>query len=91
MSYGINVFDSSSNLKYSSELQTIRAIFSFFISEGSSGSITIPEFDSAKGFICVDVGGSKPEGLDYSFNNSTKVFSWSNVTGDTIASFFNVT
>jgi len=90
MSYGISVFDSDGTLKYGSELPTIRAVFSLFIAEGSSGSVAIPGFDSNKGFICIDVGGQFPEGLDYNFNNSTKLFSWSNVTGDTIASFFNV-
>lgn len=91
MSYGIEIYDSNENLKLSSELQTVRAIFSFFIAENSTGSITISEFDSTKGFICIDIGGSDPGGLDYNFNNSSKVFSYSNVTGDTIASFFNVT
>lgn len=90
MTYGIEFFDETSKLKFSSEFKTIRAIFSFSLSKGSSGSVTVSEFDSSKGFYCVNIQGVEADGINDSFNNSTKVFSWSNASGETVVSFFNV-
>lgn len=60
------------------------------IDEGTSSSVTVNEFDSSKGFIGVSAGALDSDGFSYSFNNSTKVFSWSTATSKTQVAFFNI-
>jgi len=90
MTHGVEIFDENGNLKFTSNSKTIRAIFAFSLSKGSSGSVTVNDFDSDKGFYSINIQGVEADGINDSFNNTTKVFSWSNASGETVVSFFNV-
>jgi len=90
MTYGVEIYDSVGNVKLTSENIVIRGIFTFLVSSNSSGTISVPDFDESKGFISINVGGLGTVEISYSFNNSTKVFSWNSSGGDAIVSFFNV-
>jgi len=90
MSYGLEIKNSSGQIKYDSESQTIRAISSVFIPDNSSSSETVSDYDSNFGFITITVTGSNSE-LSYFFDNSSKLFSWSNPNNNpALAYFFSV-
>jgi len=90
MSFGIEIYDNTNSIKFSSENQTIRSIFSFLVEAESSGSIVVSSYDSSKGFVSIDVAGNLGVVIDYNFDNSSKVFSWNSSGGAAIVSFFNI-
>lgn len=91
MSYGIKVWDSSGSLVIDTSTRITRLITTFAITAGNTGSTTISDFDSNKGFyFCVpqvpsNIGdefknNNPSETLlphKLTWNNSTKVMSWS--------------
>ena len=90
MSHGIKIYNNANAVKFSSENQTIRSIFSFLVEKDSSGSIVVSNYDSSKGFVSINVAGNFEVVIDYNFDNSSKVFSWNSSGGAAVVSFFNI-
>lgn len=96
MSYGVEIYDSSGNVKLSSEDQTIRMVYSFSVPMPSSGTEVVQSFDKTRGFISLSFSILAAEETTFSFNNSTKTLTYDvsegrlSSNGFAVFTFYNV-
>lgn len=93
MSYGVEIYEENGNVKLSSEDQTIRFVYSFSVSMQSSGTEVVEDFDNTKGFVTLQLSEFSQKEIDFSFDNSSKIFSYdinAETSGTAVFSFYNV-
>lgn len=90
MTHGIKVFDGFGANKLGPDTKIFRAIARINLNEGDSGSINLPNFDSNNGYITEQIGKRSVSSLGYSWDNSSKILSWSNANADGTITVFGV-
>lgn len=87
MSFGIEILTSTG--RQSSDALNTYGIFYILQCNSEAGSASIPEFDSNHGFYVPRVQNSNNHQI-FTWNNSTKVFTWAKSNGNLHSSDFSV-
>lgn len=77
MSYGIQVRDESGDIFFDDSILAIRKTENLILPRGSSGTEIIENFDENSGVIFINpIGSVSRQVLTYSFDNSSKQFTY---------------
>lgn len=87
MAYGIEILTSTG--KQSSDALNTYGIFYILQCSSQEGSATVSAYDSTKGFFVPRIQDSNNH-QSFTWNNTTKLFSWAKTNGNTHSSNFTV-
>jgi len=76
MSYGVSIFAPDGQQKIGTNSKGLRALSTFLFPASTSGSVSVPGFNTNNGFISVVLYGTNNTNTSYSFDNSTETFSY---------------
>lgn len=76
MSYGFRIFNANGDLRVSDSDRVLRSIKTLSLTSPDSGSVSVPDYDSNNGDIASQLVSQFSDEASYSWNNSTKTFSY---------------
>lgn len=89
MSYDLQIYDSDGTVLFDSGTLALRETDVLEVQAGQSGTYSVPEFDDNKGVIFLNsmYGFTDEEEISYSWDNSSKVFSY-NLSSTSSGTFY---